>query len=137
MLPTITRRHFVFRSIPAGLSAAGLVAAASRTARAIDPITRPGSARLPLSLAAYSFRDYFQDSAHKQGPRSAAGHQIDLFQFVDFCAEHGCQGSELTSYYFPRQLTDDFLLKLKHHAFIRGLAISGTAVGNNFTLPPG
>ena len=43
----------------------------------------------------------------------------------------------LTSYYFPAAFDDAFLLKLKRHAFLRGVAISGTAVGNNFTHPPG
>jgi sugar phosphate isomerase/epimerase len=31
----------------------------------------------------------------------------------------------------------EFLLRLKRHAFLRGVAISGTAVGNTFTLPRG
>ena len=63
--------------------------------------------------------------------------QIDLFDFIDFCANQGCNGAELTAYYFPKEITPDFLIKLKRHAFLRGIAISGTAVGNNFTLPRG
>jgi sugar phosphate isomerase/epimerase len=88
-------------------------------------------------LAAYSFRDYFKDVSHKRGTETDPARRIDLFQFVDFCAEHGCAGAELTSYYFPPELTDEFLLQLKRHAFLRGIAISGSAVGNNFTLPAG
>jgi sugar phosphate isomerase/epimerase len=43
----------------------------------------------------------------------------------------------LTSYYFPESTDDAFLLRLKRHAFVRGIPISGSAVGNNFVLPKG
>ena len=109
----------------------------TETARAIAPIERSGPARLFLSLAAYSFRDSFGGDLQRQASSAGGGKKIDLFDFIDYCADHGCQGTELTSYYFPRELTDEFLLKLKRHAFIRGIAISGTAVGNTFTLPAG
>lgn len=56
-----------------------------------------------------------------------------MFGFVDYCAEHGCQGAEVTSYYFPKNVDDAWLLKLRHHAFLRGMPFSGTAVGNEFT----
>jgi sugar phosphate isomerase/epimerase len=46
-------------------------------------------------------------------------------------------GVEPTSYYFPHDVTSDYLDRLKLHAFSLGLDISGTAVGNNFCLPPG
>jgi len=91
---------------------------------------------MKLSLAAYSFRDFFKDSDHG---RSAApnGKTIDMFGFVDYCAEHHCDGAELTSYYFPKDLDRAYLIKLKRHAFLRGISISGGAVGNNFTYPAG
>lgn len=90
-----------------------------------------------LSLAAYSFRDSFRGSSRRQDDKAASGRSLDLFQFIDFCADHGCVGTELTSYYFPAQVTDELLLELKRHAFLRGIAVSGTAVGNTFTLQPG
>ena len=43
----------------------------------------------------------------------------------------------MTSYYFPKQVDDPLLLRLRRHAFLRGIAISGTAVGNTFTHPNG
>jgi sugar phosphate isomerase/epimerase len=95
----------------------------------VEPIKRTGEPRLQLSLAAYSFRDTFN---HKDPAK-----RITLFDFLDYCADHGCAGAELTSYYFPETIGDDFLLQLKRHAFLRGLAISGSAVGNKFTLPKG
>jgi sugar phosphate isomerase/epimerase len=104
-------------------------------ARAIEPLARRGPARLQLSLAAYSFRQFFKGTSPAQP--AAAGRQIDLFEFIDFCAEHGCDGTELTSYYFPKEPTGEFLLQLRRHAFLRGVAVSGTSVGNTFTLPPG
>jgi sugar phosphate isomerase/epimerase len=95
---------------------------------AVEPIERTGPARLQLSLAAYSFRKYFSKSSTKP---------LNMFQFIDFCAQHGCVGTELTSYYFPKDLTNEYLLKIRKHAFLRGISISGTAVGNTFTHRPG
>src|ERR1051326_7517256 len=134
MNPKISRRHFVHQSLLTTFSLGGLTFFAPPRARAIAPLQRPGSARLLLSMAAYSFRDYFRDSTHKQMSGADAAHRIDMFQFIDYCAEHGCHGTELTSYYFPPTLTDEYLLRIKHHAFLRGIAISGTAVGNTFTV---
>jgi sugar phosphate isomerase/epimerase len=102
-------------------------------AKGIEPFKRAGAPRLSLSLAAYSFRDFFKDASHKRDAKTEPGKQIDLFQFIDYCAEHGCQGAELTSYYFPPTVDREFLLKIRRHAFLRGIAISGTAVGNTFT----
>jgi sugar phosphate isomerase/epimerase len=60
-----------------------------------------------------------------------------MFSFVDYCAEHGCEGAELTSYYFPPQIDEAYLLRLKQHAILRGVTPSGGAVGNVFTHPAG
>lgn len=106
-------------------------------AAAIEPIVRRGPPRLRLSLAAYSFRDFFKDGL--EGPRKVADESraLDLPGFLDFCAAQGCDGAELTSYYFPKDFTADVLLGVRRHAFLRGVTISGTAVGNSFTHPPG
>ncbi|MBI3880499.1 MAG: sugar phosphate isomerase/epimerase [Verrucomicrobia bacterium] len=125
----ITRRDFVKLSTAAALAPLG--------ARAIEPFKRAGKARLQLSLAAYSFREFFKDSTHKRAKEPAADQAIDMFQFIDFCAEHGCDGAELTAYYFPKDVTDAYLLKVRRHAFLRGVAVSGTSVGNNFAHPKG
>ena len=107
-----------------GLAAGPLVA--------IEPFQRSGSPRFGLSLAAYSFRDYFKDANSAKDSASPA-RRLDMFQFVDYCAEHGCDGAEVTSYYFPKDAGDDYFLRLRRHAFLRGIALSGTAVGNEFT----
>jgi sugar phosphate isomerase/epimerase len=137
MHATSSRRAFLRRSAKAALATAGLGVLGFERARAIAPFDRKGAARLLLSVAAYSFRDSFQDSSHARSSQAAKGRQIDLLDFIDYCADQGCDGTELTSYYFPATFTDEFLLRLKRRAFLRGIAISGTAVGNNFTLAPG
>jgi sugar phosphate isomerase/epimerase len=125
-MPPISRRAFL------QLAA---VAAAAPIPRAfsIEPFRRPGAARMRLSLAAYSFRDYF----NAKRPLAEGERHIDLKQFIDYCVEHGCDGAELTSYYFPAEPTADFLRDIRRHAFLRGVEISGTAVGNSFTAPKG
>lgn len=119
----LSRRRFLGTSTRHALAAAGLGLAGQLAA--IEPFNRPGSPRLFLSLAAYSFRDAF------------AQQKLDLFQFIDYCADHGCAGAELTSYYFPEKFDNAFLSQVRRHAFLRGVAISGTAVGNTFTLGKG
>jgi sugar phosphate isomerase/epimerase len=132
-MQTLSRRRFLSQ---AGLSTLALGAGmgASSRVQAIAPISRRGPARLRLSLAGYSFRQFFK---HNQGKTGHTGPQaIDLFDFVDFCSRHDCD-AELTGYYFPLPVEDGYLLRLKHHAHLRGVTISGTAVGNTFTLPIG
>ena len=102
------------------------MAALPAVLRGVEPIARTGPARLRLGLAAYSFRDFFKDPQ-----------RMDFMKFIDFCAAHGCDGAELTSYYFPADVTDEALLAVRRHAFLRGVSITGTAVGNTFALPDG
>jgi sugar phosphate isomerase/epimerase len=103
---------------------AGPLAAA---ARAIEPIGRSRPSHLKLSLAAYSLRDRLA------GP----GKSMDLFQFADFAADLGLDAIEPTSYYFPADADAAYCHRLRSHAFRLGLDISGTAVRNDFCLPPG
>ncbi|MCL5098667.1 MAG: sugar phosphate isomerase/epimerase [Candidatus Omnitrophica bacterium] len=124
-----SRRHFLKTSLGTGLALAGLRLGHPSRTNAVEPIKRSGKARLALSMAAYSFRQYLTE-------RDPA-RRITLFDFIDYCADHGCVGTELTSYYFPENPSVDFLLQVRRHTFLRGLAISGTAVGNNFVLPKG
>jgi sugar phosphate isomerase/epimerase len=129
MQTQVSRRSFLRVTLHAGLATTGGGLFLGRRAAAVEPFKRPGAPRLRLSLAAYSLRDYFQ---HKDPAK-----RIDLFQFVDFCAEHGCHGTEVTSYYFPKDFASEYLIRLRRHAFLRGIDLSGTAVGNDFTRPAG
>lgn len=122
------RRRFLRRMAAASIVVGGVgVLVPSTLAR--DPIVRKGKPRLRLSLAAYSFRD----SLNSSDPAK----RMTLFDFIDFCADHGCHAAELTSYYFQKDFGNEYLVALKRHAFLRGLDISGTAVGNNFAQPDG
>jgi sugar phosphate isomerase/epimerase len=78
-----------------------------------------------ISLAAYSVR------------KALTSGQMDLFQFIDWCAKLDLAGTELTSYYFPEKFDGAYLRRLRNRAFRSGVTISGTAIRNNFCLPPG
>lgn len=128
MKPVINRRNFLKCSLPLGLAAsAGLIA--PHPAQAIEPWKRSGPPRLKLSLVGYSFRKYFNEKDPSK--------KITLFDFVDYCAANGFLAAELTGYYFPKPTSDDYLIQLKRHAYLRGVAISGTSVGVNFSQPKG
>ncbi|MEQ1828208.1 MAG: sugar phosphate isomerase/epimerase family protein [Pirellula sp.] len=79
----------------------------------------PGSLR--LSLCAYSLRDLLKPNGG-----------MNLFQFVDYCQAQGIPGAELTSYYFPKEVTNDYLVELKQHCHKQGITISGGAIANDF-----
>ena len=122
------RRHFLTTSLGA-LSVSVLPA--------IEPIRRPGTCRMQLGLAAYSFREYFQWSRDKEQKAKDGRKPWSMVDFVDWCADHGVAGAEVTSYFFPPDVEREFLLELKRRAYLRGVQLAGTAVGNNFALPKG
>ena len=129
------KRDFL-KTVGAVSATAGLGVALPVCLPAASPVHRKGRPRLKLSLAAYSFRDYFNTATHAQN-RPADAKSIDMHDFIDYCADHNLDGAELTSYYLDPQISRSELTALKRHAFLRGIAISGTAVGNVFTLPKG
>ena len=119
------RRDFLKGAALAGL-AAGL--GPDSPASAMKPIKRGQDSAIKLSIAGYSFRKEF---------KSDPPEMTLLEDFVDFAARHGLDAIEPTSYYFPEPVTDEYLLELKRRAFLQGLDISGTAIGNTYTFPPG
>lgn len=137
-MPVMNRRHFLARTFSCAAAAATFTAPGLRFAQAVEPVRKAGArSRLALGLAAYSFRDYMKDTNHARERAGTEAKQIDLFGFVDFCAAQRCQGAELTSYYFPATADRDFCLQLRRHAFLAGVEVSGSAVGNTFTHPMG
>jgi len=114
--------------------ASALGAAVGGTASAQFP-ERKGAARMRLGLAAYSFRERFAWS--RGNAQKPVGGEMDMFSFIDYCAEHGCGGAELTSYFFPPTADAAYFHKVKRHAFLRGVDVCGTAIGNNFSLGAG
>ncbi|MEN9734559.1 MAG: hypothetical protein RLZ45_2554 [Verrucomicrobiota bacterium] len=122
----VRRRRF----LKSGLAALA-IPALGVSLRAADPFQRGATPRLRLALAAYSFRDDFVPGKDGKPAR------MDMLRFVDYCADHGCDGAELTSYYFPQPPSDTFLAEVRRRAHVRGVSVSGTAVGNDFCHPPG
>ncbi len=102
--------------------ACAIAALCPRSLLAVDRFVRPIPGQLRLSLAAYSLRDRLTKKTDA----------MDLFQFVDFCHEQGIPGAELTSYYFPKEVTNEYLVELKQHCHRRGITISGGAIRNDF-----
>jgi sugar phosphate isomerase/epimerase len=70
-------------------------------------------------------------------PKQGKEPVLTLKDFIDDCAKLELDGTELTSYYFPKEVTADYLHGLRQHAFRLGLDISGTAIGNEFGHPKG
>ncbi len=125
MSTPLTRRHFLSTSValPVGLAGALSLGAAA-------PVKRAGGPRLKLSLNAFSFLELLNANAKD------ASQGVDLFKVCDFCAEHGFDGVDVTGYFFPGYPgvpTDDYIYRLKRHAFNLGLGLSGTGVRNDFT----
>lgn len=78
-----------------------------------------------VAIAAYSLREALTSG------------QMDLFRFIDWCANLNVGGVELTSYYFKDGFDRAYLRDLRRRAFGQGLTVSGTAIRNNFCLPAG
>lgn len=123
-MTAIDRRQFL-----GGIAAAAAIGLAKPSA-AIEPIRRQGKPVLKLSLAAYSFNRQLRAP---KGQKPA----MTLYDFIDFCASQGLEGTELTSYYFPEEVTADYLNSLKLKTHLAGLTISGGAIGNDFGKPDG
>jgi sugar phosphate isomerase/epimerase len=100
----------------------------------MEPIKRSAKPRMKLSLAAYSFREYLTDHRRGHAPKPGA---MTLDDFITLCAPYPLSGVELTSYYVPEPVPDGYLAGLRRRAFLLGFDVSGTAIGNTFTHPPG
>lgn len=98
------------------------------TTTAAGPPQRHGGPKMKLSLAAYSFNRYLSNRFRSPKPDA----KMTLMDFVDYCGELNLDGCEPTGYYFPREITHEYLMQLKHKTFSLGLDISGTAIGNDF-----
>jgi len=116
------RRTFLQSLIPLGaattLATNGL--AANSTAN------KENRFHLKLSLNAYSFNKELLNGT------------MSLDELVDFCADEGFAGVDITGYYFkgyPKVPSDDIIYQVKRKAFAAGVEICGTGVRNDFTHP--
>jgi len=110
--------------------------ASSTTAAAAAPPERTGRPHVRLALAAYGFRDSFTFAHGKPQVPANPARALSIESFIDLCADLGCD-AELTAYYFDPATDDAALARLRRRAHLRGVAVTGCAVGNTFTLPPG
>lgn len=130
---SVSRRNFL-ASTSLGLCTAGIAGSVSTDAIAAPPVQRNGSSKMKLGLAAYSFN---KQMVRRGTPEDIAKADMSLEKFIDYCAKLQLDAAELTGYYFPKDVTDEYILTLKQQAFRLGLDISGTAIGNDFCLPDG
>jgi sugar phosphate isomerase/epimerase len=124
----ISRRHFLSTS---------LAALSATTLPGIEPINRAGKSRMQLGVAAYSFREHFQWMRNKEQKPKGDLKPWSILDFIDWCADNNVPGAEVTSYFFPPDVDEKFLLEVKRHSYLRGVQLAGTAIGNNFALPKG
>lgn len=124
----VSRRYFLSTS---------LAALSVTTLPGIEPINRPGESRMQLGVAAYSFRERFQWMRDKEQKPKGDMKPWSILDFIDWCADNNVPGAEVTSYFFPPDVDEKFLLEVKRHAYLRGVQLAGTAIGNNFALPKG
>jgi len=115
----------------ASLSSPGALFAADAAKPSTASDAKLPPARYRFSLAAYSYRTLLG------GARGNPKPTMTLEDFVTDCYRAGFDGVELTSYYFPKDVTPELLRAVKAHCFKLGIDITGTAVGNDFTLPKG
>jgi sugar phosphate isomerase/epimerase len=94
----------------------------------LEPIRRTGGPCVKAGCCAYTYRDYLTG---QKSPR------MTMEDFLNRMADIGVPGVEATSYYFPDPLTYDDIRRVARRAFVLGIDIAGTAIGNNFAIPPG
>jgi len=133
-----TRRSFL-KAVSAGTATLAAASAVPQfgvePVRSDEPLHRTGDGYVRLGIAAYTFRSHFEFMKGKsQKPKN--DRKMDMFGFVDYCADQKC-GAELTSYFFPPDADDEYFLRVKRHAYLQGVPIVGTAIGNNFTIGKG
>ncbi len=115
-----SRRNFMKALLALPLASTSLILFASQPASNNVPFNH----KFKTSLNVYSFNQLLRDGI------------IDLFDVLDFCAEHNFDAVDPTGYYFPgypEAPSDDYINRFKRKAFLLGLDISGTGVSNDFT----
>ncbi len=131
---THNRRSFFKAATLGGATLAAAGAVGLPSSQAAKPPKREAPSYMKLSLAGYSFNRYM---ARRGTPEQIAKAEMTLEKFIHFCADLGIEGTELTGYYFPKEVTNAYLMHIKQLTFSLGLDISGTAIGNDFCVAEG
>lgn len=103
-----------------------LQAALCGAAAAQTKVVRLAGTRVRIGLNAYSFDKPLRDGS------------MTLSDVIAFCARHGVDALDATGYYFPGYPavpSDEYIRNLKREAFVHGVAICGTGVRNDFSVP--
>ena len=122
------------RGFLAGSLATGIAATTSSIVPAADPPGRNGKSHMKLSLAGYSFSRLLPTRPTPAQEKSA---KMTMDGFIKVAADQDIDGVEPTTYYFPKTVTDEYLVNMKELTFRLGLDISGTAIGNDFCVAEG
>ncbi len=125
MKPFLTRRDWLAHT------AAGAAALAT-PGLAVEPFDRPRAHFSGLSMTTYSLKPHMKWWWGK--PTKG---KMDMFGFLEYCAELGLDAAELTSYFFRTPVERPYLHAIKRRAHLLGLDISGGAMSNDFTHAPG
>jgi sugar phosphate isomerase/epimerase len=121
MEPLIHRRKFIQNA-----GALALLPTLGFTAQERKTTLPSKTANIKLSCNLYSFNE----------PLTLG--TMNLEGVIDFCADLGFDAIDPTGYYFPAYPEvpeDEYIYHIKQKAFLQGLAISGTGIRNDFTLP--
>ena len=119
-----SRRTFTRNIALAGLGTAGLSIVKCTGKTSVNTTENVPEKKYKLSLNAYSFNQPLRDG------------KMTVHDMLDFSAETGFDGVDLTGYYFPGYPavpSDEYLYSVKKKAFHLGLYINGTGVRNDFT----
>lgn len=118
-----SRRQFLKDALAVPTGAVALNLGFSATAGYAEAAAG-GGAKIKTSCCAYSYRQLLDLKTGKW----------TMFDFIDKAVELDLDGVELTSYYFT-SFDEPYLYKLKRACYLKGLEVSGTAVGNNLVKP--
>ena len=119
----VSRREMLASAV-AGAAVVGLAGPVA----AMEPVKRSAASRMRIGLSAFSYKRFLYGQAEPK---------MTLPEFVDRAAKLGIDGVELTEYFFPRPLPEDYMVKLRRQCFVAGLDVTATAMRNEFTRNPG
>ncbi|MCX7421633.1 MAG: sugar phosphate isomerase/epimerase, partial [Planctomycetia bacterium] len=114
----ISSRRAFFGQCGVAVAGATMVAADNNKSFAAEPPKRNGKSHMKLSLAAYSFNKFL---VNRGTAEQIAAAKMKLEDFIQFCADQNLDGTELTSYYFPKEVTPALLRAIKEQTFRLGL----------------
>jgi sugar phosphate isomerase/epimerase len=120
MSTALHRRKFLTSMV--GIPAVGMMMSAAAEE---DYKKKKNAKGLKTSLNAFSFNKSLLDGS------------MSIDELIEFCADTGFEGVDITAYYFkgyPQVPPDEYLFDIKRKAFKAGLEITGTGIRNDFTI---